>query len=124
MENTNRLNRIRELVSHITLSIFGINPYIVVEFDKTYPDTRIYLQVKYSAPCTKTGEIQEWNGRKWYLSDHMTEDEVVKTAWCAFEAAVKHEVMEGFKFDNIIVFNPHVNFRELLEVSHKEIKRN
>lgn len=53
----------------------------------------------------------------------MTEDEVVKTAWCAFETAVKHEVMEAFKVDNIRLFNPHVNFEELLKVSNREVKR-
>lgn len=123
VENVNRLFKVRDLVKHITLSIFNIKPHIIVEFDKTYPETRIYLQVLYNAPCTKTGEVQEWSGRKWYVSDYMTEDEIVKTAWCAFEAAVKHEVMEGFKFDGVIVFNPHVNFRALLGVSHMEVKR-
>lgn len=53
----------------------------------------------------------------------MTEDEIVKRAYVAFEAAVKHEVMENFKFDGVIVFNPHVNFRKLLEVSPHEVRR-
>lgn len=53
----------------------------------------------------------------------MTDDEVVKTAYCAFEAAVKHEVMEGFKVDGKILFNPHMNFEALLSISDKEIYR-
>lgn len=117
------LQKVLDLTSHITMSVFGQTFKLEASHDKKDAEGRIYLQVKYDAPCTKTGEVQEWNGRKWYLSEHMTEDEIVKTAWCAFEAAVKHEVMEGFKFDGIIVFNPHVNFRALLEVSHQEIKR-
>jgi hypothetical protein len=31
--------------------------------------------------------------------------------------------MEGFKVDNIILFNPHINFEELLKISDKEITR-
>lgn len=117
------LERVLSITNNITMSVFGVNFFLYVAHDKVYENGRIYLQVKYVAPCTKTGEVQEWNGRKWYLSEFMTEDEIVKTAWCAFEGAVKHELMEGFKFNNIIVFNPHVNFRALLEVSNQEIKR-
>jgi hypothetical protein len=53
----------------------------------------------------------------------MTDDEVVKTAYVAFEAAVKHEILEGFKVDGKILFNPHVNFEALLTVSDKEVFR-
>ena len=84
---------------------------------------RIFLQAMYKANCTKTGKLEEWKGRKFYLSDHMTKDEVIKTAYVAFEACIKHEIMEGFKVDGKVLFNPHINFEELLKVSHKEIKR-
>jgi len=84
---------------------------------------RLYLQFSYKAPCTKTSIVSDWKGRKWYLSSHMTEDEVIKTAYAAFQACINHEIMEGFKVDNIILFNPHVSYKELLKVSHKEIKR-
>jgi len=117
-----KLKEIRELISHIRFSIFGTELYIGVHKDKIY-GTRLYLQVEYAAPCNKTGEMDVWKGAKYYLSEFMTEDEIVKKCYVAFEAAVKHEVMEGFKFDGIIVFNPHLNFRELLKISHKEIKR-
>ena len=116
------LQQIRELISHIRLKIFGTQLYLSAEMDKKGGD-RIYLQVHYSAPCTKTGEIDTWKGGKWYLSPHMIEDEIVKRSYAVFEAAVKHEVMEGFTFDNKPIFNPHVNFRKLLEVCEYEVKR-
>lgn len=53
----------------------------------------------------------------------MKDDEIVKRAYVACEAAVRHEIMEGFKVDGIVLFNPHVNFEELLKVSHMEVKR-
>jgi hypothetical protein len=53
----------------------------------------------------------------------MSSDEIIKTCYVCFEQAVKHEVMECFKVDNKILFNPHINFEELLKVSDKEISR-
>lgn len=121
------MEKINLLLSHITANLFGIDFKIVAEYDKVYQTkeghARIYLQAKYTSACTETQEVKEWSGRKWYLSEYMTEDEIVKTAWCAFEKAVQHEVMEAFKFDGVRLFNPHVNYLELLSVSHKEIRR-
>lgn len=121
------MKRVDDLLKRISAELFGITFKIVAENDKVYEDThgnsRTYLQCKYTCACTDTGSVEEWSGRKWYLSQYMTDDEIVKTAWCAFETAVKHEVMEAFKVDGIRLFNPHVNFEELLKVSNKEVKR-
>lgn len=122
MEKQN-LFRVRQLIQHITCSVFGTMFTLKASYDDLHDNGRVYLQIAYDAPCTKTGKIEPWKGRKWTLSEFMTDDEIVKTAYAAFEAAVIHEVMEGFKFDDIIVFNPHVDFRALLDISHKEIKR-
>jgi len=117
------IDRAKQIISRITASCFGTDFKIRVEHDKEFENGRIYLQVFYEAPCTHTGKIDNWNGRKWYLSKHMLDDEIVKTAYVAFESAVKHEIMEGFKVDGIILFNPHINFEELLKISDKEVKR-
>lgn len=121
------MNRVDNLLSRISIELFGIKFKVVAEYDKIYENihgsSRTYLQCKYTCACTDTGIVNEWSGRKWYLSDYMTDDEIVKTAWCAFETCVKHEVMESFKVDNVRLFNPHVNFEELLKVSGKEVKR-
>lgn len=116
------LQKIKELVCRITLTCLDKPFKILVAKDQKGGD-RIYLQVQYESKCTKTGKLDNWKGRKWYLSEFMTDDEVVKTAYCAFEAAVKHEVMEGFKVDGKILFNPHINFEALLSISDKEIYR-
>jgi len=101
---------------------------IEVEYDqKAYKymksKSRLYLQIQYHSTCTKTGEFKKWHGRKWYLSDHMTADEIIKTVFIAFKSAVEHEIMEAFKVDGKILFNPHTNFEELLKVSDKEVTR-
>lgn len=116
------LKSLQLTLSKLSLNALGVEFDIHAHYDKKY-GKRIYLQVGYAAPCTKTNEPCHWRGRKWYLSSHMTEDEVVKTAFAAFKATVEHEVMEGFKYDGTVVFNPHVNFQELIAVSTREIKR-
>jgi hypothetical protein len=128
-----------KLLERVTLNCLGVDFKIRVEWDKKYPlrslevklehniinkyPPRMFLQIQYTSPCTKTGKVEEWSGRKWYLSEHMTNDEVIKTAYAAFETAIRHEIMEGFKVDGKILFNPHVDFEELLKVSGKEVKR-
>jgi hypothetical protein len=124
MSTQKNLDTIKALVDRISFSIFGQEFRLRVEQDNVFKENgRIFIQVVYDAPCTKSGENQEWHGRKWYLSEFMTPDEVVKTAYGACEMAVKHEIMEGFKVDGKILFNPHVTFEALLDVSDREVRR-
>ncbi len=118
------IERVYDLVQRINCTLMGHVFGIKVENDlKVNTGGRTYIQMVYSSVCTKSGVEEIWKGRKWYLSEHMTDDEIIKTSFAAFEAAVKHEVLEGFKVDGKVLFNPHINFEELLKISHKEIKR-
>lgn len=112
-----------QTLSRITMSCLGVTFRLLFEQDKIVPNGRYYLQVVYNAPCTKTKEWAEWKGRKFYLSEYMTQDEIVKTAYVAFEMVLKHEVMEGFKVDGKILFDPHINFESLLTISGQTIQR-
>ncbi len=80
-------------------------------------DTRPYLQIKFDAPCNMTGEPQEQSGRKWILSYHMTDDEIVATALKATLTAVEHEAREQFKWKEQPIFRPHYNIHELHKLS-------
>jgi hypothetical protein len=116
--------RVLSLLHRVTMSLMGQQFKLRVEYDCKDPlSGRLFIQVVYDAPCSKTGHADTWKGRKWQLSEHMTDDEIVKTMYAAFEAAVKHEILEGFKVDGRVLFNPHVNFEELLLISDKEVKR-
>ena len=135
------IDDVRNLLKRIDASLFLTDFEWIVEHDKKYSrkipvggwqgnagmnlrtNGRVYIQIKYNAPCSKTGEIKEWRGRKWYLSSHMLEQEIIFTAYTAFKMAVEHEIMEGFKVDGIILINPHVNYKRLLEISNDEIER-
>jgi hypothetical protein len=119
------LEQVKSIISSIKCHLFSTVFRIRVERDNKDPDNgRIFLQICYDAFCSRTGVFQnDWHGRKWYLSDYMTVDEIVKTCYAAFKAAVEHECMEGFKVNDIIVFNPHINHEELLKISDREVKR-
>lgn len=110
------------LLKRVNFTIFRHQFEVSVNYDKKYGQ-RLYLQVAYLDTCRISGKLQEWKGRKWYLSSHMTPDEVIKTAFAACKATVEHEVMEGFTVDGKVLFNPHVSFEELISISHKEVKR-
>jgi hypothetical protein len=78
---------------------------------------RIYLQIHdEAAVCNVTGKPAPWSGRKWYLSPHMTETEVVKTALKAVIAAVEHETLERFKYKDLSIFDPHIRVEDLIHI--------
>ena len=95
---------------------------LLIEKDKISGD-RIYLQISYDCVDTKTGEKETYKGRKFYLSSYMTPDEVMKTAYSAFEMAIKYEVMEGFKIRGLPLFNPHTPYTEIIKLSNIEKTR-
>lgn len=117
------IDRVKSLVSRITVGLLGNNTFrFIVEQDKRGGD-RIYLQVEYSSPCTKDADYKVWKGRKWYLSEYMLDNEIIFTAYSAYKMCVEHEIMETFKVDNIILVNPHVDYTQLLAISHNEVAR-
>lgn len=125
------ISRVTGLLSRVTLSCLEKEFKLKISYDDIHRtcresiEPRVYIQIGYNSNCNKTGEKNtDWKARKWYLSDFMTDDEIIKTSYAAFEACIKHEAMEGFRVDGEILFNPHVDFEELLKISNKEIKRN
>lgn len=77
-----------------------------------------YLQVEATeARCAVTGEPITWRGRKWLLSYHMTETEIVCTAFKALAAALDHELREHFTYKGARVFDPHRSIALLVEIA-------
>lgn len=64
--------------------------------------------------CTRTGEPMDWVGRKWRLSQWMTDTELVWTAWKAILTALEHEAREMFRFDGVTVADSHVDIHKLV----------
>lgn len=135
MITLNMLERTKRLLSRVSLSIFNVHFDLLIKHDNKCErqffdwikgegeEPRVYVQLGYWSKCCKTGEEEYWKSRKWYLSEHMTDDEIIKTCYAMFELAVKHELLECFKVDGKSLFNPHLDFEELLLINHKEKTR-
>lgn len=57
-----------------------------------------------------------WKGRKWLLSEHMTDGEIVQTAFLATMTAMEHEARERFTYKGQSVFDPHYDIEKLVEL--------
>lgn len=76
-----------------------------------------YVQVRFTA----SGE--PWSGRKWYLSAHATDAEVVQTALKAVLTAVEHEAREAFTYQGVALFQPHCSLEELVQAARTTVER-
>lgn len=108
------LQRYVKLLSEITVEAFGTTFEAILGCDI---GRRFWLQLSFVVNHTSH------RGRKWILSRYMLDDEIVKTVWLAFEVAVKHELLEGFRFGGELVFNPHTPFTKFVEASRTEVFR-
>lgn len=99
------LERCTKLLSRVKLTIFGheldINLFKADEYIG-----KVTIQIQFE---------DKWRGRRWIVTDSMSDDEIIKTCYAAFEASVKHEIMKGFTIDDKILFDPNKNFEELIK---------
>jgi hypothetical protein len=65
------------------------------------------------AKDSKTGEMALQQCRKWYISSHACEGEIVRTVYKAIEAAELHEMQENFKFCGQAIYQPHLSPEDL-----------
>jgi hypothetical protein len=72
-----------------------------------------FVQARFCAPDTRTGEMAAMGGRKFYVSPYAIPDEVVKTCWVAVELALRHEAMEEFTYLGVAPFHPHTDVEAL-----------
>ena len=103
------IESIKRLVAGVSFNDWNY----IVKLDGNRP----YLQIKFDAPCNMTGEDQNQSGRKWMLSYHMTDSEIVGTAFKATLTAIEHETREQFKWKGQPVFRPHYDIHELHKLS-------
>lgn len=83
---------------------------------KFYIDQRadcFTLQIKFYDVCIITNEIELQSCRKWFLSQHMTDNEIIRTAYLAVEVAERHEMCEKFKYGNKLINNPHFDVLQM-----------
>lgn len=82
----------------------------------TQTEHHVYLRVGHPQPtCNVTGKVMSpWFGRKWMLSRHMTDGEIVQTAFLATLTAIEHEVREQFRYKGVAVMDPHYDIDKLV----------
>ncbi len=79
-----------------------------------------FIQWVFEAKCRTTGYVDWQYSRKWYLSEHMTESEIVLTAFKAAITAEEHECRENFLYQSRRVMNPHISIQALMSVCDQE----
>lgn len=72
-----------------------------------------FLQVAARDFDVRTDEPIVWSGRKWRVSMHMTESEIVQTALKAALTAEEHETREKFLYNGRAIFGPHFSVARL-----------
>lgn len=82
-----------------------------------------YIQVQFRAKDSTGGPEQNWNGRKWYISQHATNQEVIQTCFKAVMTAMEHEVREEFKYRDVAVFQPHMDLDALVDLAQTKVLR-
>jgi hypothetical protein len=85
------------------------------------PQGAPYMQLRFRAKNTSDPNMEaEWSGRKWLLSEHMTDSEIVLTALKAVLTAEEHEARELFKWRGRAILGPHLDIRRLWELAGAE----
>lgn len=102
------LDRFREVLKRVAFPGFGF----VVHSE----ESRAFLQIECIGKCNHTGEPLNWKSRKWILSIHMTDGEIVQTAFKAVLTAMEHEVREQFTYRGVSIFDPHYDLEKLVEL--------
>lgn len=77
------------------------------------------LQLCYFDKDVHTGEREIQHARKWYISPHMTETEIVEGAWAACQRSMLHRAGEWFTYRGARVYSPHFRIEDRLEMASR-----
>jgi hypothetical protein len=68
-----------------------------------------------------TGAPEAWSGRKWLLQRHMTNSEVVQTAFKAVLTAIEHEARELFLYRGQPVLDGHMDLDQIASLKKQMV---
>lgn len=81
---------------------------------------RYYLQIQVNnGTCNVTKQPCKWHGRKWPLSQFMTDSEIVGTAFLAVRTAEEHETREMFLYRGAAIYQGHLDVEALVEINRQ-----
>lgn len=118
-------DRLKDLLGRVNFPGLTFEHHFEGTVSGVLRDVRWYLRVHAPegsswALDSHSGASLPWNGRKWRLSPHMTDGEIVQTAFLALRTALEHEAREKFTFDGVTVFDPHYDIHKLVELRRSE----
>lgn len=79
-----------------------------------------FLQIRFYDKDFYTGKLEIQHCRKWLLSYHMVDVEIVRTAHKAVRTAMEHEVDEQFTYDGAVLFHPHHDLEAMTAFAKKK----
>ncbi len=68
---------------------------------------------EFDRPDTHSGAMSRGRGRDEIVYRGASESSVMKTCWLLVELLVRHELMEGFRYEDLRVFDPHNTIGDL-----------
>lgn len=89
---------------------FGHEPFTIGE------RTGWLVHVSFERPDSYSKEVGRGRGRDEIIWSGTSLSGVVKTAWLLVELMVRHELMEGFRWRNRRIFNPHHTVEQLASI--------
>lgn len=104
------LYRFTQILNRITY------PGLIFQTKKEGDHWHVRVRCPQGTDNTDPTQALPWNGRWWRLSEHMTDGEVVQTAFMAVTAAEEHERRERFLYRGVSVFDPHYDIERLVEL--------
>lgn len=129
MKNTiKNTEHLREVISKITFKNTVLDfkwrfdfREVVFSGDGKTIDEGWLVWVTFERPDTTTGVVGRGRGRDEIIWAGSSVSSVVKTCWLLVELMIRHELMEGFRYNDCRIFNPHHTVGELasLELFHK-----
>jgi hypothetical protein len=108
---TKHLLRVQAIVNNIKYKDWRLNVIL--------NEGRLHLQWAFKAPnwTEASHPVVSWTSRKWPLSEHMVESEIVQTALMAALTAEEHEARETFHYLGTRPFHPHISLEHLMRAS-------
>lgn len=110
------LTELRAIAADIRCSVGGIDWGIRCDV----MGDGFFVQLRYIEPDISTENPEDQHGRKWYVSSHSVESEVVQTILKAALTSAEHIVREHFTYKGERIFTPHWDIAALIELSRNQ----
>lgn len=115
IENLTDLERALARVSFVN-SVLDFKWRFEIDNMITGLDKGWLVWVTFERPDTNTGVVGRGRSRSELVWKGSYYSSVVKTAWLLLELTIRHELMEGFRFDDQRIFNPHNSVFDLADL--------